>query len=107
MSKTMSKGNILANVRKRVRQILQERLVLHREIPAAAAAQWAEAKADAVKTVALCKDFGEEDEAKSGTIASSFKALLQFFDGPWTGLMGGRVPHAIAAVEAAWCYKRY
>jgi len=78
----MSKGNILANVRKRVRQILQERLVLHREIPAAAAAQWAEANADAVKTVALCKDFGEEDEAKSGTIASSFKALLQFFDGP-------------------------
>ena len=103
----MSKGNILANVRKRVRQILQERLVLHREIPAAAAAQWVEAKADAVKTVALCKDFGEEDEAKSGTIASSFKALLQFFDGPWTGLMGGRVPHAIAAVEAAWWYKRY
>ena len=88
--KTMSRGHPLAEVRKEIkRRFFQDpqSLLVHDSVPVACMEEWSIAKADARRLIDLCCSFDESkgEDAVAGSRQASFRALLDFFDGPWTG----------------------
>ena len=84
--KTMSRGHPLSEVRKEVRAIVEEALLVHPSIPVACIDEWTHAKEDASKLIDLCCSFDDSaGVAGAASIQASFQRLLAFFSGPWTG----------------------
>jgi hypothetical protein len=88
--KTLSRGHPLSLIRGHVAEQLKRSLVCDPAIPVACVEEWRGAKQHASRLIDLCCSFSEDEskDAAPGSRRLAFQKLLDFFDGPWTGLSG-------------------
>ena len=94
-AKVMSKSHLLKSLQKCLRDLLEQRLVIHTEVPAALVEQWKNSKTQLRRLIQLCSSFSEKDEegaqaresahARANSSEAAWKRFLLFFDGPFTG----------------------
>ena len=90
VSKVLSKANLLGSLRRRVSDRVKRDLAILDTVPPPVQQEWREAKEHAKQLVDLCLSFHEEDPpgVGEGSLRKTFRDLVEFFDGPWTGRKG-------------------
>ena len=81
-----SKSHLLAAVESRVFGYLDQKLVVHQEVPAAVLSEWRASKILLKSLIELTLSFKEEEEANQNSTSAAWKRFMEFFNGPITGL---------------------
>lgn len=86
VSKVMAKSHLLAAVKGRVLDYLDQKLVVHQEVPAAVLSEWRASKILLKRLIELTSSFKEEEETNQNSTSAAWKRFMEFFDGPIAGL---------------------
>ena len=86
VSKVMAKSHLLAAVKSRVLDYLDQKLVVHQEVPAAVLSERRASKILLKRLIELTSSFKEEEEANQNSTSAAWKRFMEFFNGPITGL---------------------
>ena len=86
VSKVMAKCHLLAAVKSRVLDYLDQKLVVHQEVPAAVLSERRASKIFLKRLIDLISSFKEKEEANQNSTSAAWKRFMEFFNGPITGL---------------------
>ena len=101
VAKCANKGKLLKDLKGAVRAELQDQLLVLDSEPPGIQAEWSVARRQAKRFLQLMMEGFSDNPGRSGGKDARINAFVDFFSGPWTGLVvGGACPFAVLCLKS-------